>query len=106
MISKWNKYLAVHSSYLFHDSAPTYRAEWTSIRQPLRNVCDQEQPLRVEGAYLARQANDGHLVAVAVNRKCSHDNRMMFVSSLTDTVVIRDLLGCGTRSHVMGAAAR
>lgn len=62
--------------------------------------------IRIPGALLPQHSHDGHLVAVAVNQPCSHDNRMLFVSTLTDNVVVSDMKGCGARHPVSGRPAR
>ena len=55
------------------------------------------QPIRVPGAYVSSQSHDGNLLAVAVNQLDTYKNKMMFISVWTDSVVVVDMKGMGTR---------
>ncbi len=78
-------------------SRSIYTADWSTIRYKITDLCANGEPIRCVGAILATQSHESHLVAVAVNQKSSHDNRMLFVSPLTDTLVVADLVGCGAK---------
>ena len=51
-------------------------------------------------AHVAKMSHDGQVVAIAVNQGCSHDNKVLYVSPWTDTVVVADMRGCGARKPV------
>lgn len=61
-------------------------------------------PIRVPGAYVSSQSHDGNLLAVAVNQLDTYKNRMMFVSVWTDTVVVVDMKGMGTKEPLKANA--
>ena len=84
-------------------SKPTFTVEWTNLKSPICDLVPGGGPVRASGTYLGRYSHDGHLLAVAVNQKSSHLNRLMFVSPLTDTLVVSDLKGTGAKIPVTRA---
>ena len=82
-------------------SSPVFHSEWTSITYPLTSISPNTRPIPSAGAYVSKISHDGQLVAIAVNQACSHDNRMLFVSPWTDTVVVANMRGSGARVPVI-----
>ena len=77
--------------------------EWTDVRYKLSDLAPGGAPVRAAGTYVTRASHDGQLLAVAINQKNSSLNRMMFLSPLTDTVVVSDLRGMGAKVAVTRA---
>ncbi|XP_013396199.1 protein JBTS17 isoform X2 [Lingula anatina] len=81
---------------------PTYSVQWTMLQVPWSDLGPRCKAIRSKGAVLACQSHGGHVLAVAVNQKRSHDTKILFVSPLTDTVIATDMEGCGARAHREG----
>lgn len=73
---------------------------------PLSGISPHAVPVPSRSAYIQKHAHDGHLVAIAVNQPSSHDNSVLFVSPITDTVVVSRLKGCGAKVPVRNRYAR
>ena len=79
------------------DSYPSFRCEWKSLQYPLRNISPDCEAINVRGAYVPRYSRDASLLAVAVNQKSPADTSMLFVSPVTDMLLLSAMRGCGLR---------
>lgn len=55
-------------------------------------------PVCTEGAYVSSYSRSGQVLAVVANQKSPAKTSMLFVSPLTDTVLVSALKNCGVSS--------
>ena len=55
---------------------------------------------------LAKHTRDGRLLALAANCSSSHDNRMLYVSTVSDVVLVADMKGGGAKNPIQGQQAQ
>ncbi|XP_033730588.1 ciliogenesis and planar polarity effector 1-like, partial [Pecten maximus] len=79
-------------------SAP-FQVEWTVIQYPFKHIHPSYEPIQSRGAYVNCYANNGQVVAVAANQNTPGHSSMLFVSPLTDTVMVSEMKGCGVRDR-------
>ena len=83
-------------------SRPHYVAEWNHLQYSFREMAPLSHPVRSHGAYCTAFSSDGQLLACAVNQKNPLHNRILFVSSTSDTVTMADTRCCSSRNYVPG----
>ena len=81
--------------------AATFSVEWSSKSHFLKDITSNGQPVRSRGAYVTSLSHDGHLLAIGVNQRGSHSNRIVFMSTMTELLVVADLYGSGAREPVL-----
>lgn len=50
-----------------------------------------------EGAYVSAYSGSGQVLAVAANQRTVSKTTMLFISPLTDTVLVGGMKNCGTK---------
>ena len=93
-------------NYFVFGSLDEITVEWNVIRKDYQDLWPSSQPVTQDGGILSSTSRDGLLLALAVNQASSHDNHVLFVSSLTNMVTVSGLKGCGARSPVTGKQGR
>ncbi|XP_021376995.1 uncharacterized protein LOC110465482 isoform X2 [Mizuhopecten yessoensis] len=76
-----------------------FQVEWTVIQYPFKHIHPSYEPIQSKGAYVNCYANNGQVVAVAANQNTPGHSSMLFVSPLTDTVMVSEMKGCGVRDR-------
>ncbi|KAL8600713.1 hypothetical protein ACOMHN_057303 [Nucella lapillus] len=80
------------------DTYPGHNFQWKSLQYPLRNISSGCEAINIRGAYIPRYSPDGSILAVAVNQKSPADTSMLFVSPVTDMLLLSPMRGCGLRN--------
>ncbi|XP_064607182.1 ciliogenesis and planar polarity effector 1-like isoform X2 [Liolophura sinensis] len=79
---------------------PSVQAEWSNIQYPLRNINVSCEPMGSKGSYVVQYSPDGQVLAVGVNQRSASLTALLYISPLTETVIIADLRNCGTNPAV------
>ena len=79
------------------DSYPSIHYQWKCLQYPLRNISSGCEAINIRGAYVPRYSHDASILAVAVNQKSPADTSMLFVSPVTDMLLLSAMRGCGVR---------
>ncbi|XP_076463357.1 uncharacterized protein LOC143295514 isoform X2 [Babylonia areolata] len=80
------------------DTYPSMHSQWKCLQYPLRNISSGCEAINIRGAYVPRYSPDGSILAVAVNQKSPADTSMLFVSPVTDMLLLSSMRGCGMRN--------
>ncbi|XP_062574969.1 ciliogenesis and planar polarity effector 1-like isoform X1 [Saccostrea cucullata] len=80
-----------------HDGSPSFHVEWNVIKYPFKHINSRFQPLSSRGAIVTNYIRSGQIVAVAMNQNRPALTSLLFVSPLTDTVLVSSLKGCGVK---------
>ncbi|KAK7099790.1 ciliogenesis and planar polarity effector 1-like [Littorina saxatilis] len=76
---------------------PSVHSQWKCVQYPLRNISSGCEAINIQGAYVPRYSTDASILAVAVNQKSPADTSMLFVSPVTDMLLLSAMRGCGVR---------
>lgn len=77
--------------------SPSFHVEWNVIKYPFKHINARFQPVSSRGAIVTNYIRSGQIVAVAMNQNRPALTSLLFVSPLTDTVLVSNLKGCGVR---------
>ena len=80
--------------FLFY-SLPIFSAEWSLLEYPFEQMHPNFEPICTAGAYVSSYCGNGQVLAVAANQRHPSQTAMLFVSPLTDTVLVAGMKGCG-----------
>ncbi|XP_048256398.1 uncharacterized protein LOC124134597 [Haliotis rufescens] len=83
---------------IYKDSVPSYHTEWSCIEYPVQNISTGCQPINTKGAYVTCYSHDGQVIAVAANQKRPSDTSLLFLSPLTETVLVSEMKDCGIQN--------
>ena len=79
------------------DSYPSIHYQWKCLQYPLRTISSDCEAINIRGAYVPCYSRDASILAVAVNQKSPADTSMLFVSPVTDMLLLSAMRGCGVR---------
>ncbi|KAL4235812.1 hypothetical protein ACF0H5_004202 [Mactra antiquata] len=82
----------------FRKSLPLFNAEWTLLEYPFQQMNTDFVPVYTEGSYVSSYSRSGQVLAVVANQKSPDKTTLLFVSPLTDTVLVNGLKNCGVSS--------
>lgn len=77
--------------------SPSFHVEWNVIKYPFQHINTRFQPVSSRGAIVTKYIRSGQIVAVAMNQNRPALTSLLFVSPLTDTVMVSSLKGCGVK---------
>lgn len=83
--------------FIFCSRSPSFHVEWNIIKYPFQHINTRFQPVSSRGAIVAKYIQSGQIVAVAMNQNRPALTCLLFVSPLTDTVMVSSLKGCGVK---------
>jgi len=76
---------------------PKFTAEWSQLEYPFQQVHHDFEKVSTPGAYISSYSGSGQVLAVAANQRVPSKTTMLFISPITDTVLVGDMRGCGIR---------
>ena len=76
-------------------SLPLFSAEWSLLEYPFQQMHPDFEPVFTQGAYVCSYSKSGQVLAVAANQRFPTRTTMLFVSPLTDTVLVGGMRNCG-----------
>ncbi|XP_052775729.1 ciliogenesis and planar polarity effector 1-like isoform X2 [Mya arenaria] len=79
----------------FSHSLPIFSAEWSLLEYPFPQMHPDFEPVPTPGAYVSTYSGSGQVLAVAANQRSPAKTTMLFVSPLTDTVLVGGMKNCG-----------
>ncbi|XP_053394280.1 ciliogenesis and planar polarity effector 1-like isoform X3 [Mercenaria mercenaria] len=79
----------------FRKSLPLFSAEWSLLEYPFQQMHPDFEPVSTQGAYVSSYSRSGQVLAVAANQRFPTKTTMLFVSPLTDTVLVGAMKNCG-----------
>ncbi|XP_077981411.1 uncharacterized protein LOC144436484 [Glandiceps talaboti] len=79
-------------------SKETFTVEWNSFQTPIEGIVRGCRPIFSRGALASCHAHNGLTLAVAVNQRSPHNNRIVFVSLLSSMAQVSELKGSGTKA--------
>lgn len=74
---------------------PLFSAEWSLLEYPFQQMHPDFEPVSTQGAYVSSYSKSGQVLAVAANQRSPSKTTMLFVSPLTDTVLVGGMRNCG-----------
>lgn len=79
----------------FGSNVPLFSAEWSLLQYPFQQMHPDFEPISTKGAYVSSYSGSGQVLAVAANQRAPSRSTMLFVSPLTDTVLVGGMKNCG-----------
>ena len=76
-------------------SLPIFSAEWSLLEYPFEQMHPNFEAVSTIGAYVSGYCGNGQVLSVAANQRLPSQTAMLFVSPLTDTVLVAGMKGCG-----------
>ena len=83
--------------YFDNCRSPSFHVEWNVIKYPFQHINTRFQPVSSRGAIVTKYIRSGQIAAVAMNQNRPALTSLLFVSPLTDTVMVSSLKGCGVK---------
>ncbi|ESO87932.1 hypothetical protein LOTGIDRAFT_176877, partial [Lottia gigantea] len=82
---------------LLSENCPTVHIEWCCLQYSIDKINKNCEIVNSRGAYQSSYSNDGQILAIAVNQRSPAYSAMLFISPLTDTLLVSQLHGCGLK---------